>query len=144
MFGFLKKTAVANVNKYSGNKDFIEAAAAAAARVAAADGSIDDDEIVAAIEAIQSVDALKAAYSQAEIEEAVLKQFGKAKSIMGKNALKRELLDVARMDIQLRQDVFLVGASAAEAVGGIGPEEKAALLDVAKLLEVNGQELLAA
>jgi tellurite resistance protein TerB len=144
MFGFLKRAAVDNVNKYSGNKDFLEACAAAAARVAAADGSIDEDEIVAAVEAIQAVDSLKTAYSPAEIEEAVMKQFGKAKSIMGRNALKRELQDVALKDINLRQDVFLVGASAAEAVGGIGDEERAALNDVAKILGVNSQELLAA
>jgi len=144
VMGFLKKLAGDNVNKYSGNKDFLEASAAGAARVAAADGEISDDEIGAACEAISSIESLSKAYKPSEIEEAVMKQFKLAKTIMGRNQLKRELEDVAGKDIQMRQDVFMTAAMAADAVGGIGPEEQKALDGIAALLKVDGKALLAA
>lgn len=143
MFKFLKSAVGDGINKVSGKTDVLEAGFALAARVAAADGKIEDDEIVAAVEAAQSIDSLKTSFTPSQIEEAASKQFARAKSILGRNQLKRELEDVASHDLATRVDVFMIGAMAAEAVGGIGPEERTALEQGGKILGIpNVLELL--
>lgn len=140
-----KKGATDVVNKVSGKKDVLEAGFAIAARAAAADGEISDDEIVGAIEAAQSIDSLKASFSEAELEAAAEKQFKRMKSIMGRNQIKKELQDVAKFSDEDKENALMIGAMAAEAVGGIGPEERASLLDSAKIIGLgNAAELLAA
>jgi tellurite resistance protein TerB len=61
VLGLLKKLGGDAVKKYSGNKDFLEAVCASAALVAAADGSVSDDEILAAVEAARNNPTLTAA-----------------------------------------------------------------------------------
>jgi tellurite resistance protein len=142
MFGALKKLATSAMNNYSGNKDFLEACAAAASLVAAAEGGIDDDEIEAAIATMLSNETLAAAYSPAEIEAEVSRQMKRAGTISGRIQLKRELEDVARKDIVLRQDVFLTAANVADSDGSIGPAEQKALDGIAKILNVDSRDLI--
>lgn len=145
LLNLFKKAGGDAVNRLSGKTDILEAGFALAARVAAADGKIEEEEIVGAIEAAMSIDALKASFSPSQIEEIASKQFNRAKTIIGRNQLKREIEDVAGASQETKVDVFMVAAMAAEAVGGIGPEERTALLAGAKILGLtNAEELLAA
>lgn len=145
MFGFLKSKGTEALNKATGRIDVLEAGFAIAARAAAADGTVEESEIIAAIEAAQSIDTLRGVYTPQQLEEAAMKQFNRAKSIMGRNQLKNEIGDIANKDNDTKTNAFMIGAMAADAVGGIGPEEKASLLDSAKILGLsNAQELLAA
>ena len=144
VMSLLKKFAKNTFNRYSGNADFLEAVCAASALVAAADGTIDDSELEAAVEGMQNNSTLSAIYSGDEIESELLKQVKKAKTISGRNQLKRELEDVANREIQVRQDVYLVAADVANQDGNIKTEEKRVLNNIASLLRVNGEQLLAA
>lgn len=145
MFGIFKNKAVDSVKRLSGRTDILEAAAAIAARVASADGKIEDEEIVAALEAIGSIDTITSAFSATQIENAVNKQFNRAKNPVGRIQLKKELTDITGSDEETRQLVFLVGVMAAQAVGGVGPEETARLKEDGKLLGLgNVDELMAA
>ena len=141
-FDFLKKTASGLFNKYSGNKDFIEAVCAASALVAAADGTISDDEIETIVTTISNNPKLSAAYSNSEIEEQARKQLRKASSISGRVGLKRELEDVAGKDIEIREDVFAAALDVATADGDIGQKERAALQNIASILRVNPGPLM--
>lgn len=141
-FDFLKKTASGLFNKYSGNKDFIEAVCAASALVAAADGTISDDEIETIVTTIGNNPKLLAAYSNSEIEEQARKQLRKASSISGRVGLKRELEDVAGKDIEIREDVFAAALDVANADGDIGQKERAALQNIASILRVNPGPLM--
>lgn len=143
-FAKLMGGAKAQINTYSGNRDFLEAVAAATALVAAADGSIEDEEIVAAVEAVSHNATLSSVYSPAEIEDEITKQLRKAKTASGRVQLKRELQDVATKEKQLREDVFLTAVDVATADGEIAPAEQKALDGIAQILGVNAQQLLAA
>jgi tellurite resistance protein len=130
------------VNKYSGKKDFLEAAAAAGVLAARANG-IDDNEIAALVDTISSMPALTSNYSVPEIEEEVEKAINRSKTAVGRAGLRREVTDVARKDITLREDVFLVAVEVASG-DGIDAKEEAVLRDIANILSVNYDKLAAA
>lgn len=130
----------ANVNKYSGNKDFLEAVCAASALVAAADGEIADDEIVAAIDTVKNNPTLSGVYTTTEIETTLDAMLKRCKTMSGRAALMRELDDVALKDQDLRDDVYLAAADIASADGSIEPAEKTVLNKIAGRLGVNASK----
>lgn len=146
-FGKIFGGAVADgAKRISGRTDILEAAAAICAGVSAADGKIEDDEVAAAIEAVNSVEAITSAFTSTQIESALNKQFARAKNAVGRMQLKKEITDIAKSDEETRQLVFVCGVMAAQAVGGVGPEEQAKLREYGKLLELGSsvEELMAA
>lgn len=132
------------INRLSGNADFLEATCAAGVLVANADGSISDEEIVAAIEGMQNNKALSSAYTAQAIEAEMMKQAKKAKTPSGRVQLKREITDVVSKDPTLKEDVFMVAADVAYADGTVSPEERKVLESIAGLLGVDANRLLAA
>jgi tellurite resistance protein len=145
MMAFFKKLgddAVKALASYSGDKAFLLGAASFAANVTAADGSIDDAEIDAAIAGMQANQLLGKSYSSSQIEEAVNAALVRAKTRGGRMENKRNIEALLTRPIELRQDVFLIGADVADQGGSIGPEEDAVLTEGAKLLNVNKNSLL--
>lgn len=144
-FNLFKKGAADVLVKVTGKKEVLEAGMGIAALAANADGKVDEAEIVGAIEGVKQIDALKAAFTEAEIEAAAVKQFDRLKSIMGRNKIRTELEDIKNFSDEDRENAFLIGAMAAEAVGGVGSEERTSLLNSAKVIGVsNAAQLLAA
>jgi tellurite resistance protein len=133
----LKRSLGANLNKYSGNKDFLEAVCAAGAIVAAADGTVEDSEIVACVEMAANNEKLRAAYSQGEIEECMDRMLKRAKTVSGRAGLNRELDDCAKSELTMREDIVLAALDVAMADGSIGPAEKSAIDKIASRLGVN-------
>jgi tellurite resistance protein len=145
MFSIFKKAAADTFTKLSGKTDLLEAGFAIAARAAAAQDGIQDDEIVAAITAAQSIDSLKGAFTEAQLEAAAVKQFNRAKTLMGRNQLKKEIEDIRSYSDEDKELAFLIGAEAANADGSIGPAERNSLLNDARILGLsNASSLMAA
>lgn len=126
-----------NFNKYSGNKDFLEAVCAASALVAAADGEISDEEILAAVESVKNNPTLSGVYSTNEIETTLDVMLKRCKTMSGRAALMRELDDVALKDQDMRDDVYLAAADIAASDGTVEPAEKTVLTKIAGRLGVN-------
>lgn len=142
--GFLSNLlskAEATIASYSGDKTFLTGVAAAAANVTAADGSIDDNEIDAAISGMQANPIVSASYTSSQIEEALTAALSRAKSRAGRMENKRAIESLMTRDVSLRQDVFLIAADVADQ-GGIGAEERVVLEDIGKLLNVDAAKLL--
>lgn len=137
MFNIFKKAATDQLNKYSGNKDFLEAVCATAALVASADGEIEEGEVKAAIASVKGNETLTKLYTEADIDSALDVQLGRAKTFSGRAKLWRELEDVAAKDATLRQDVFLAGVDVAHGDGELEPEERKVLVQVAQKLGVS-------
>lgn len=128
---------------YTGDKVFLAGVAAAAANVTAADGSIDDNEIDAAISGMQANPIVSASYTGPQIEEALNVALTRAKSRAGRMENKRAIEALQTREISVRQDVFLIAADTADQ-GGIGNEEKTVLVEIGKLINVDAEKLLAA
>lgn len=142
--GFLSNLlskAEATINSYAGDKTFLTGVAAAAANVTAADGSIDDNEIDAAISGMQANPIVSASYTSSQIEEALTAALSRAKSRAGRMENKRAIESLMTREIKVRQDVFLIAADVADQ-GGIGAEERVVLEDIGKLLNVDAAKLL--
>lgn len=58
--------------------------------------------------------------------------------------LRRDVAEVAKDDLTIREDVFLVALEVAAAEDGIDEKERATMNDIAKLLQVDGAKLMAA
>lgn len=129
------------VASYSGDASFLAGVAAAAANVTAADGSIDDDEIDAAIAGMQANPIVGASYSGTQIEDALNAALRRAKSRSGRMENKRAIEELMSRSVDLRQDVFLIAADVADN-GGIGDEERKVLDEIAKALNLDANKLL--
>lgn len=124
-------------NKYSGQKDFLEAVCASAALVAASDGSISDEEIGTTIKIVAANPSLSSAFSTREIEgtaEAMLKRAQAGRT--GRMGLYKELEDISA-DGEKCETVYLTALDVAESDGSIGDEEKATLAKIAAALKVD-------
>ncbi|WP_315729920.1 Tellurite resistance protein TerB [Bradyrhizobium sp. SZCCHNRI2010] len=131
------------INSYTGDKPFLNGVASAAANVTAADGKIDDAEIDAAIAGMQANAIVAASFTGPQIEEAYTAALTRAKTRAGRMENKRFIEALAARDPAVRQDVFLIAADVADQ-DGIGNEERAVLTDIASLLRVDDNKLLAA
>lgn len=146
MFGNLfKGKAKDAVNKFSGNKDFLEAMCAASALVAAADGTIDDSEVDAAINSIKSNAAISSGFSAQEIENVFGKMSTKVNTRVGRSQLKTEIQEAIGRDKtgDLGKAIVLGAADVADQ-NGIDDKEMAVLRDIAGLCNQNIEKLLAA
>jgi tellurite resistance protein len=128
---------------YTGDKAFLNGVASAAANVTAADGSIDDNEIDAAISGMQANPIVAASYTSSQIEEAFTAALTRAKTRAGRLDNKRAIEALVTRDVSVRQDVFMIAADTADQ-GGIGDQEKVVLLDIGKLINLDAEKLLAA
>jgi tellurite resistance protein len=135
-------TARKTINSYSGDESFLKGVASAAANVTAADGSVDDNEVEAAIAGMQANTIVSASYSSSQIEEAYSAALVRAKSRAGRMENKRFIEALMTREVGVRQDVFLIAADVADQ-GGIGDQEMTVLHDIGKLLNVDGAKLLA-
>lgn len=137
MIASAKKT----INSYSGDSVFLKAVASATANVTAADGKIEDNEMEAAISGMQANPIVSASFNSSQIEEAYQAALVRAKSRAGRMENKRNIEALMTRDISVRQDVFLIAADTADQ-GEIGPEEKAVLQEIGKLLNVDADKML--
>lgn len=130
---FFKQKLAGSVNKYSGRKDFLEAACSAAALVTYADGSADDNEIEAAVKAISNNPNLSSSFNNREIEGTMDQMLKRAAGgRVGRSALMKELGDIAS-DHDMSETVLLTALDVAD-TGGISTEEQAVLDKIASAL----------
>lgn len=115
--------------KFAGRTDFLEAVCAASALVAAADGSIDDNEVGAAVDSVKSNKTISAAFDARTIEATMDTMLGRAKGRVGRNELKKEIADIAK-DFEMAETVLLTALEVADD-GGISDSEKRVLKDIA-------------
>lgn len=141
MDAFLTK-ANKTLRAYTGDKSFLVSTCSAAAFVIAADGKIDDAEKEAAISGILANKAMAGSFKPAEIEGALREALTNTTTFAGKTINKRAIQDAAGRDPETRQDIFLIAADCANADDNIGDEEKIALTDLAKLLNVDSKALI--
>lgn len=137
----LKEKLSKGFNKVSGNKDFLEAVCAASALVAAADGSIDDEEIEAALNSIKSHPKLSGAFDTREIEtcaDAMLKRVESGGRV-GKMSLYKEIKDI-KADSEMKEMVYLVALDVADADGSIDKDERKVLNKIAADLSLNARD----
>lgn len=137
MFGKLKNAFAGSVNKYSGNKDFLEAVCAACALVAAADGELEDAEIAQTIKGIASNPALAGAFPTREIEQTADAMCKRAQGgRVGRAGLYKELEDIAN-DKDKAETVLLTALDVADSDGQVEPEEKKVLEKIAQTFGLN-------
>lgn len=141
IFSNLLSNAKRTITSYAGDNSFLKGVASAAANVTAADGSIDDNEVEAAIAGMQANPLVAASYNSSQIEEALGAALVRAKTRAGRMENKRFIEALMARDVGVRQDVFLIAADVADQ-GGIGAQEQVVLNDIAKLLNVDGTKLL--
>lgn len=137
MFGMFKSKAADAAKRVSGKTDVLEGAVAMSFLVAAADGSVSDEELGQAIDSIKGNTSISNAFSQTQIEEAINKQAARIKTPSGRVALQRELDDLAKHPIEMREDVYLIGLDVAFADGSVSDAEKTALQKAAGRLGVD-------
>ena len=130
------------VASYNGDTVFLAAATSAAANVIYADGRVEDSELDAAISGMAANPILSASYSASKIEDALSQALARAKTRAGRMENRRFIEAVATRAIEMRQDVFLIGADVADADGNMGDDERRVLDEVAKILSVDAGKLL--
>lgn len=145
MFAAIKSLVGGKVQKFKGNKDFLEAVCAAAALVAYAPGpdgspgSCDDKEAEAAIKAITSNAVLSGSFSGREIETTMDTMLKRAEGgRVGKSGLFREIEEVRIKDTtgDMAEAVLLTALDVADS-GGISPEEHKLLEQIAEKLKLD-------
>lgn len=134
----------AAVQKFSGDKDFLEAGCAVGALVGAADGNIDDAEYDAALAVMNANKILGAAFSPSEIESVFGKMAPKTKTRSGKAELINEIREgVAKdRDGTKAKALMLIGIDVADQ-GDIGADEEKVLRTLSEVLKVNYEKALA-
>lgn len=130
------------INKFSGNKDFLEGMCAVCALTAAADGSIDDSEIDAAVASIKANAAISAGFGASEIESVFGKMAAKVNNRVGRMELKNEIRQVVERDKtgEMAQALILAGLDVADA-GGIDEKEDKVLAELAGICGVDYNRL---
>lgn len=137
MFGFGKKAAAVRQDmKKIEKRDFMQALCAGAVLVAFADGELEDAEVKALHDVIESQESLKAFGS--EIGQTIDRFIGvmKAGKTLGKMQLMKEIDDV-KGDESEKLQVFALMVDIAGSDGEIEAAEIKVLTDVARKLGVN-------
>lgn len=149
MFGLLSKknksAAKAKLsdaaNRLSGRLDFLQGAVSLSALVMAADGEIEAAERDALGKALRNNDTLNAAYTGAQIDEAVKKALAKAEQgRTGKKALWSEIEDL-KGDPDA-ETVVLMAMDVADSDGEMEPQEEKVLQDACSRLGLSYDALL--
>lgn len=137
ILGRLFGSAQEAVNKYSGNKDFLEAVCASAALVAAADGTVSDEEVAKTAQVVLSNPKLAGAFDRRMIETTIDTMLNRANGgRSGRHGLYQEIEDVVK-DEEMGQAVYLMALDVAEAEGGIDEKEQAVLTRIAERLHID-------
>lgn len=141
---FFKGRAAEAINKFSGNKDYLEGMCAICALTAAAKGGIDDAEYDKTLKVIMANTAISAAFAAPEVESIFGKMTAKTGTRSGKSELKNEIREVIARDKTgtMGRAMMLAALDVADE-GGIEPEETAVLKDLATICNVNYDKLLA-
>lgn len=137
MLSKLKERFTGTVNKYSGNKDFLEAVCAASALIAAADGEVEDSEVAQIIKSITANPKLSGSFDARQIETTAETMIRRAQS--GRAArlgLYAEIGDISK-DIEMAETVVGIAYDIAEADGEIEPQEKLVIEKIAQQLKVD-------
>lgn len=140
MFGFGKKAAAVRQDmKKIEKRDFMQALCAGAVLVAFADGDLEDSEVKALHDVIESQESLKA--FGAEIGQTIDRYIGvmKAGKTLGKMQLMKEIDDV-KGDESEKLQVFALMLDIAAADGEVEPAELKLLHEIAKKLGVNTKD----
>lgn len=142
MFDFAKDLVNGSINRLSGNTDFLEAVCAGAALCAYADGNASDDEVAAALTAVETSPTLLKAFRQNQIETVMNTMLTKAKSgTVGKVQLKRELADI-RNKPDIAEVVLCTIIDVASADGSIGDAEARFIKDTATSFGLDANKYL--
>jgi tellurite resistance protein TerB len=140
--GFLSRVlggqANATVQKFNGNKDYLEAVCAAAALVAASDGDISDDEVETTGKIVRNNAVLRTAFNDREIETTIDTMLGRAKGgRSGRVGLMNEIGDIVEKDPSMGEAVYLMAVDVAESSGDISAQEQAVLSKIAERLRID-------
>lgn len=130
------------INKFSGNKDFLEGMCAGCALTAAAEGGIDDKEYDKTLAVIRANSAISAGFGSTEIESVFGKMAPKTATRSGKAELKNEIRQVIERDKtgSMGQAIILACLDVADE-GGISDTEVAVMRDLAGICNVNYDKL---
>ena len=136
MFAKFMEKLAGGSKKLSGKTDLLEGICSMAALVAYAGGDLDDHELEAALNALQTHETLSGAFTGSQIEQALDKQLKRAKGgFAGKLALKKEIEEMkAKNSTEELEMAFMIALDVAMADGEIGPEEKKVMDDLGKRL----------
>ena len=142
LFDLAKNMLRSNLNKFSGNKDFLEAVCAGAALVAYADGSCSDEEVAAALTAVSTSPSLTGAFTSTEIERCMNEMLKRASSgTVGRVALMREIADI-RTKPDMAEVVVCTLIDVASASGDIDAKELKVISAVAGELRIDHRQYL--
>ena len=136
------------VRKATSDPVFLNAAAAATAMVVAADGIVEDNEVEAALNGMQTNRCLKGHFTPNDIEKALNNALSSAKTRAGRQELLRSIEALQTKPQEMREDVFLIACDVGDVdkaqagTHGIGEKEKASLNAIAKCLGINAGALL--
>lgn len=137
LFDKIKSLVSQNMNRYSGQKDFLEAVCAGAALVANADGDISDAEIATATKTVAANATLSASFDNRSIETTMQTMMTRATGgRVGKAGLMSEITDVAN-DPDKAEAVLLSVLDVAESDGNISEVELAVCKSIATALKVD-------
>lgn len=143
LLGNLKQKLSGSMNKYSGNKDFLEAVCAAASLVAGADGKIEDSEIDGAIKAVTANEKLNMAFNSREIEACMNRMITRTNGgRVGQLGLYSEIEDVAGKDAEMAEVVLLTALDISDSDGSIDPSEQKVLEKIAAKLSLDLKKYL--
>jgi len=142
MFGKLKEMIGSGANKLAGKTDLLEGIAAGGILVAASDGEMESEEVGVLIEGLQGHETLSKAFTPTQIEQAVDKMVKRASpnaagkiGMVGKLALEKEVKEVkAKSSTEEIQMMLALLVDVADANGGIGASEKAAINKISGML----------
>ncbi len=130
-----------SANRISGRLDFLQGAVSLSALVMAADGEIETSERDSLSKAIRNNDVLNAAYTGAQIDEAIKKSLAKAEQgRTGKKALWSEVEDL-KGDADA-ETVVLMAMDVADADGEMEPAEEKVLKDACERLGLDFEALV--
>lgn len=109
MFGRLKERLTGGAKRLSGRTDLLEGIAAASVLGGAADGDLSDDEAMVALDRLKAHEALSAAFTATQIEQAFDKQAARAKQgLAGRIGLRREIEQVGSSASEEDREMLLV------------------------------------
>ena len=138
MIGNLKSKLMGSINRFSGNSDFLEGVCASSALIAAADGTIDDEEVQAALDAVKTNPTLNGCFKARVIEKKMSEALDRTRTRPGRLALFKKLEDVTEEQAEI---VYLAALDVADADGNIDPAEKTMLTKIAGKLRVDEASL---
>lgn len=141
MFEKLMGDANRAIRTYSGDKDFLAAAASLAANVTWADGEVEEKEIKKAKQVISANPIIKASYQPFEVEKAIAEALDRGETRSGRMQNQRFIEAMQSRETKEREDVFLIGVDVAD-VGDIGDDETKVLQKGAELLGVDYAALM--